>query len=257
MADLNRDLERANEQLQELDKLKSAFIGVVTHELRSPFAALDFSMQLIQRYGLENLMPEQREQLKQVSEGLKRAETMINNLITFAAFLSKQGQLQMVPVNLRQLAQEAVKTLEPMARSRDVKITLQLSGPVPLVMGDRERLAEAIYHLTHNAIKFNRNGGKVTLTCRAVPEWVTVEVADTGIGIPAEKLPMMWQDFTQLADPLRRGVEGLGLGLPLVRYVVKAHNGDVWARSLPGQGSVFGFQIPVAKRQQEQPALSE
>jgi signal transduction histidine kinase len=257
MADLNRDLERANEQLQELDKLKSAFIGVVTHELRSPFAALNFSMQLIQRYGLENLMPEQREQLKQVSEGLKRAETMINNLITFAAFLSKQGQLQMVPVNLRQLAQEAVKTLEPLARSRDVKMTLQLSGPVPLVMGDRERLAEAIYHLTHNAIKFNRNGGKVTLSCHAVPEWVTVEVADTGIGIPAEKLPMMWQDFTQLADPLRRGVEGLGLGLPLVRYVVKAHNGDVWARSLPGQGSVFGFQIPVAKRQQEQPALSE
>ena len=257
MADLNRDLERANEQLQELDKLKSAFIGVVTHELRSPFAALDFSMQLIQRYGLENLMPEQREQLKQVSEGLKRAETMINNLITFAAFLSKQGQLQMVPVNLRQLAQEAVKTLEPMARSRDVKMTLQLSGPVPLVMGDRARLAEAIYHLTHNAIKFNRNGGKVTLICRAVPEWVILEVTDTGIGIPAEKLPMMWQDFTQLADPLRRGVEGLGLGLPLVRYVVKAHNGDVWARSLPGQGSVFGFQIPVAKKQQEQPALSE
>lgn len=251
MADLNRDLERANEQLQELDKLKSAFIGVVTHELRSPFAALSFSMQLIQRYGLENLMPEQREQLKQVGEGLKRAETMINNLITFAAFLSKQGQLQMVPVNLRQLAQETVKTLEPMARSRDVKMTLQLSGPVPLVMGDRERLAEAVYHLAHNAIKFNLTGGKVTLICRAVPEWVILEVADTGIGIPVEKLPEMWQDFTQLADPLRRGVEGLGLGLPLVRYVVKAHNGDVWARSLPGQGSVFGFQIPVAKQSKQ------
>ena len=250
MADLNRDLERANEQLQELDKLKSAFIGVVTHELRSPFAALNFSMQLIHRYGLENLMPEQREQLEQVSEGLKRAETMINNLITFAAFLSKQGQLQMVPVNLKQLAQETVKTLEPMARSRDVRVALQLSGPVPLVMGDRERLSEAIYHLTHNAIKFNLTGGKVTLICRAVPEWVILEVADTGIGIPAEKLPEMWQDFTQLADPLRRGVEGLGLGLPLVRYVVKAHNGDVWARSLPGQGSVFGFQIPVAKKEE-------
>ena len=256
MADLNRDLERANEQLQELDKLKSAFIGVVTHELRSPFAALNFSMQLIQKYGLENLMPEQREQLKQVSEGLKRAETMINNLITFAAFLSKQGQLQMIPVDLKQLAQETVKILEPMARSRDVKVTLQLSGRVPLVMGDRERLAEAIYHLTHNAIKFNLTGGKVTLVCRAVPDGVILEVADTGVGIPAERLPEMWRDFTQLADPLRRGVEGLGLGLPLVRYVVKAHGGDVWARSLPGQGSVFGFQIPTAQKE-EKPAVSE
>jgi signal transduction histidine kinase len=255
MADLNRDLERANEQLQELDNLKSAFIGVVTHELRSPFAALNFSMQLIQKYGLENLMPEQREQLQQVNEGLKRAETMINNLITFAALLSKQGQLQMAPVDLRQLAQETVKTLESMSHSRDVKMTLQLSGPVPLVMGDRERLSEAIYHLTHNAIKFNLTGGKVTLVCRSTPGWVIVEVADTGVGIPPEKLPEMWQDFTQLADPLRRGVEGMGLGLPLVRYVVKAHGGDVWARSLPNQGSVFGFQIPVAK-EEEQPALS-
>jgi len=247
MADLNRDLERANEQLQELDKLKSAFIGVVTHELRSPFAALNFSMKLIQKYGLETLLPEQREQLQQVREGLKRAETMINNLITFAALLSKQGQLQMAPVDLRQLAQETVTTLQSMAHSRDVKMTLQLSGPVPLVMGDRERLTEAIYHLTHNAIKFNLTGGKVTLACRSTPGWVILEVADTGVGIPPEKLPQMWQDFTQLADPLRRGVEGLGLGLPLVRYVVKAHGGDVWARSLPNQGSVFGFQIPAAK----------
>jgi signal transduction histidine kinase len=256
MADLNRDLERANEQLQELDKLKSSFIGVVTHELRSPFAALNFSMQLIQKYGLENLMPEQREQLKQVSEGLGRAETMINNLITFAAFLSKRGQLQMVPVDLKQLAQETVKTLEPMARSRDVKVALQLSGPVPLVMGDRERLAEAIYHLTHNAIKFNLTGGKVTLMCRAVPDGVVLEVADTGVGIPVERLSEMWRDFTQLADPLRRGVEGLGLGLPLVRYVVKAHGGDVWARSLPNQGSVFGFQIPTAQKE-EKPGVGE
>jgi signal transduction histidine kinase len=198
-------------------------------------------------------MPEQREQLKQVSEGLKRAETMINNLITFAAFLSKQGQLQMTPIDLRQLAQEAVKTLDPMARSRDVKMTFQLSGPVPLVMGDRERLSEAVYHLAHNAIKFNLTGGKVTLSCRSAPGWVILEVADTGVGIPPEKLPDMWQDFTQLADPLRRGVEGMGLGLPLVRYVVKAHGGDVWARSMPNQGSVFGFQIPVAKRPEDAP----
>jgi signal transduction histidine kinase len=247
MADLNRDLERANEQLQELDRLKSAFIGVITHELRSPFAALDFSMQLVQKYGLDHLLPEQRDQLKQLSEGLKRAETMINNLITFAAFLSKQGQLRMVCVDLGQLAQETIKTLDPMARSRSVKLAIQVSVPLPQVMGDRDRLADAVYHLTHNAIKFNQPGGLVTLSCRAAPEEVIFEVTDTGIGISPERLPEMWKDFAQLADPLRRGVEGLGLGLPLVKYVVKAHGGQVWARSQPGQGSVFGFRIPLGE----------
>jgi len=246
MANLNRELEHANEQLQELDKLKSAFIGVITHELRSPFAALDFSMQLILKYGLDNLLPEQREQLEQLADGLRRAETLINNLITFAALLSKQGQLRMVSVDLGQIAQETIQTLEPVAQARGVTMSLQVSDALPPVYGDRERLAEAIYHLSHNAIKFNRQGGSVTLACRAAPEDVIVEVSDTGVGIPQEKLPELWKEFTQLADPLRRGVEGLGLGLPLVRYVVRAHGGQVWARSQPGQGSVFGFRIPLA-----------
>jgi signal transduction histidine kinase len=245
--ELNRDLEQANEQLKELDRLKSAFIGVITHELRSPFAALDFSMQLIQRYGLDNLLPEQREQLEQLGEGLKRAQVMINNLITFASFLSKQGQLRTAPVSLRQLANETLATLEPLARSRQVKLTLDC-GAIPIIMGDRDRLGEALYHLAQNGIKFNRPGGTVTIRCQSAPHDVIVEVEDTGVGISPEKLPEMWQDFTQVADPLKRGVEGLGLGLPLVRYVVKAHGGQVWARSELGQGSVFGFRIPKEAR---------
>lgn len=245
MESLNRDLEQANEQLQELDTLKSAFIGVITHELRSPFAALDFSMQLIQKYGLDNLLPEQREQLGQLAEGLRRAQTMINNLITFAAFLSKQGQLRMAPMDMRLLARETMTTLEPMARKRAITMTLDLPETLPTVCGDRERLAEALYHLLHNAIKFNRDGGSVTLRCYATLQDMIVEISDTGIGIAPERLPDMWKDFTQIADPLRRGVEGLGLGLPLVRYVIRAHGGQVWAHSEPGQGSTFGFRIPL------------
>jgi len=245
MEDMNRDLERANTQLQELDTLKSAFIGVITHELRSPFAALDFSMQLIHRYGLDNLLPEQRDQLGQLAEGLRRAQTMINNLITFASFLSKQGQLRLAPMDMKQLARETLTTLEPLARKQDIKLTLDAPDTLPSVQGDRERLAEALYHLVHNAIKFNRVGGTVTLSCRAAPEELLVLVSDTGVGIEPEKLPDMWKDFTQIADPLRRGVEGLGLGLPLVRYVIKAHGGQVWAQSEPGLGSTFAFRIPL------------
>jgi signal transduction histidine kinase len=180
-----------------------------------------------------------------LAEGLQRAETLINNLITFAALLSKQGQLRMAPVDLGQVAKETIHVLEPLAQAREVKMSLQISAGLPTVYCDRERLAEAIYHLTQNAVKFNHPGGSVTLACRSAPEDVLFEVTDTGIGISPDKLPQMWQDFTQLADPLRRGVEGLGLGLPLVRYVVRAHGGQVWARSQPGQGSVFGFRIPL------------
>jgi len=230
----------------EVDRLKSEFVSVVSHELRSPFAELDSSMQLIRRYGLDQWSPEQREQLEHLTDGLKRTRTMINNLVTFASFVSKQGQLRMAPLDVGQLAFEIVQSLEPMAQTRGLTVTSQIVDSLPIVYGDRDRLTEAIYHLLHNAIKFNRSGGSVFLSCRAASDDVVVEVTDTGVGISPEKLPEIWKDFTQLADPLRRGVEGLGLGLPLVRYVVRAHGGQVWARSQPGQGSTFGFYIPAA-----------
>ena len=231
----------------EVDRMKNEFVAVVSHELRSPFAELDASLQIIQRYGLDHLLPGQREQLQQLSEGLGRARRMIDNLVTFAAFLSKQGQLRLASVDLGQLANQIVRTIEPMAQTRGLTVALQVAEPLPQVYGDRDRLLETIYHLVHNAIKFNRHGGSVMVTCRSEPDQVILEVADTGLGIAPDKLPEIWRDFAQLADPLRRGAEGLGLGLPLVRYVVKAHGGHVWARSVPGQGSLFGFSLPAAQ----------
>jgi len=213
--------------------------------LRSPLAMLDSSVQVIRKYGLDHLLPEQREQFQQLGAGLKQAETMINNLVTFAAFVSKQGQLRMGKLNLSDLAGEAVSELAPMARARNVTVELELADELPFLYGDRERLVEVIYHLVHNAVKFNRPEGRVAVACRSASDGVILEVADTGIGIPSEKLADVWKDFSQLADPVRRGVEGLGLGLPLVRHVVQAHGGQVWADSQTGLGSVFGFCLPV------------
>jgi PAS domain S-box-containing protein len=238
----------------EVDRMKNEFVTVVSHELRSPFAALDSSLQVIQKYGLEHLLPEQRDQVQQLAEGLKHAETMINNLVTFASFLSKQGQLWMSQVDVGQLARETAQMLDPMAQARGVRLSFQIGELVPPVYGDRDRLAEAIYHLAHNAIRFNRQDGVVKLTCRSESDSVILEVADTGLGIAPDKLPEIWRDFAQLADPLRRGMEGLGLGLPLVRYVIKAHGGHVWARSVPGRGSLFGFSLPAAQSAQLSPS---
>jgi signal transduction histidine kinase len=230
----------------EVDRMKNEFVMVVSHELRSPFAELDASLQLFTRQGLDHLLPEQREQLQQLVDGLKRARTMVNNLVTVAAFLSKQGQLRMASLDLGLVAAEVMDAFSAMAHTRGVTMTSNIADALPPVYGDHDRLVEAVYHLLHNAIKFNRPSGAVTLACWAGQDSVILEVTDTGVGIPPDRLPEMWKDFTQLADPLRRGIEGLGLGLPLVKYVVKAHGGQVWASSQVGEGSVFGFRIPVA-----------
>jgi signal transduction histidine kinase len=231
--------------LQELDKLKSAFIGVITHELRTPFANIMFSLELLERHGSQHLPPELEEQVTQLAAGVKTAKTMVDNLVTFATFLSKQGELHPARLDFRQVIQDSLSPLETLAQSKGVQMHTELAPELPLLNGDRERLSDAIYHLVHNALKFTGSGGSVWVRCQPLDHSVRFEVQDSGVGVPADRLPGLWEGFAQMADPLCRGVEGLGLGLALVKYVVNAHGGEVSAMSQEGVGSTFGFQIPL------------
>jgi len=238
------DLDKANRQLHEMDKLKSNFIGVITHELRSPFANIAFSLQLFERYGVDHLPSEQHDQLNQLTGVVASARKMVDNLVTFAAFFSKQGELNLSWLDFGDVIQESLLPLQTMAESKGLALQVAVPNGLPALYGDQERLAEAVHHLVHNAIKFTEAGGEVRVRIWATEDAAHFEVKDTGAGVPADKLPTLWEGFTQMADPLRRGVEGLGLGLALVKYVVTAHGGSVWAQSEEGVGSTFGFRVP-------------
>lgn len=243
-------LDKVNRQLQEMDKLKSAFIGVITHELRTPFANIAFSLQLLERYAQSNLPPEPREQLDELAAGIQSAQTMVDNLVTFAAFLSKQGELRLTWLDFGETVRDTLLPLKTVAEAGGVVLHIAVPENLPSLHGDPERLAEAVHHLAQNAIKFTGAGGEVGVRCWAADDALNFEVKDTGVGVPADKLPTLWEGFTQMADPLRRGVEGLGLGLALVKYVVGAHGGQVWAQSEEGVGSTFGFQVPLGGPEQ-------
>jgi len=238
-------LHEANRQLQELDRLKSSFIGVITHELRTPFANIGFCLELLERHGRAHLPAELHEQLDQLNAGIHTAKTMIDNLVTFSTLLSKQGQLHLTQLDFGQVIEDSLSPLRTLAEAQQVTLHAELPARLPPIRGDRERLGDAIYHLVHNAIKFTATGGEAWVRCQATADALRFEVQDTGVGIPADKLPALWEDFSQMADPLRRGMEGLGLGLALVKYVVNAHGGDVRAASEPGVGSTFGFDLPL------------
>ncbi len=245
ISELNLNLERANLELMELDKLKSGFIGMITHELRSPFVPIDLSLQLIERHGLENMLPEQREQFEQLQRKVSDLRRMIDDLISFASLVSKQRVLQLADVQLEKVVNEAARTLEMMSKARRVSIHIVVVEGMPIISADRERLSDAIYHLMHNAVKFNRSGGDVNVRCGYRDGWATVDVEDTGRGIPAEKLDELGTPFSQMVDSERRGLEGMGLGLALIKYVAQAHGGRLDIQSKLGVGSTFSFQIPV------------
>ncbi len=253
LIELNYDLERAlarldraNRQLQEMDRLKSAFIGAITHELRSPFANIDFSLQIFARDGLEALTQEQREQLQLLTANTRQARGMVDNLVALTTFLSKQGTLDLEEIDFLQVLSETLSTFRPMMDAKGLDLRTAVPDEMPVLRGDRERLSDAICHLVHNAIKFTPPGGEIWLRSHARDQQLLFEIKDTGVGVPADKLPSLWDHFAEMGDPLQRGIEGLGLGLPLVKYIITAHGGRVWANSQEGAGSIFGFQIPLS-----------
>lgn len=238
-------LEESNQRLQELDKLKSDFINVITHEFRSPFVNISFSLELLERYGQEEIPPDLLAQLAELRKSIQTARKMVDNLVNFAQFLSKQGEMQQTTLDFTQLVEDSVLPLRGLAQSNGVTLEMELGGKRPLVLADPAHIADAIYHLVHNAIRFSPEGGSVWVRVEQQETAVSLTVQDTGAGIPSDKLSTLWDSFSQLTDPFLRGVEGLDLGLSLVRYIVKAHNGELFAESQVGQGSTFGFAIPL------------
>ncbi len=256
---VNKDLQaayaslaQANSQLQEVDKLKSAFIGVVSHELRTPFANIGFSLHILERHGTDGWLPEQKEELESLKQGIKTAKNMVEHLVSFASFLQKQGQLRLGPVDMPVLIEQTLQPLRPLAESRQIQLHHHNGRAIPGLSADGSRLGEAIHHLVQNAIKFTPEGGEVTVACWPEGEMVHLAVRDTGIGVPSARLPELWNSFAQMADPVKRGAEGVGLGLALVNAVVTAHGGQVFAESQEGVGSTFGFVLPVGGVSSEQ-----
>ncbi len=241
----DEDMHQAYGQLKELDRLKSAFIGVITHELRSPFVAAELSVQLVERYAEYQMFDDLARQIKQLMQELAEGRKMIDNVISFASLVGKEQKLNLQKMDITGVIQEATNPLKEMARTRNINLSFDFDPDLPLVQIDKERMGEAIYHLVYNAIKFNSESGSVAVSCFLSGKQVVLKVQDTGVGLPEEKLATIWEAFDQDADDLKRGIEGLGLGLALVKLAINAHGGQVAATSKPGEGSIFGFRIPI------------
>jgi signal transduction histidine kinase len=238
-------LEEANRKLRDLDEMKSAFISVVTHEMRTPLANMSLSLQVLEMSGAQNLMPDQLEQLRQISSGIKTSRSMIDNLITLAALLNNQIDLYEERFDFQEILDDATPPYLRRAEEKGVNLKIDKVGDVSLI-GDRKLLTIAVSHLIDNAIKFTERNGSVWVSCWTTTDALWLDVRDTGQGIAKDKLDKVWQSFTQLqADAVRRGVEGLGLGLSLVKLIILTHGGQVFVESDVGSGSVFGFRIPL------------
>jgi signal transduction histidine kinase len=237
------------QQLAQDNRVKVAFIDVISHELRSPFASAALSVELLRKYAERRMLDELQAQIEQVNKELVQGRQLIDTILAFARQVGKGAQLIVAQTDFSELVRETIAPLALLARRRQLQLVHDLAPQMPVCV-DRERMSEAIYHLVHNAIKFTRAGGVIEIKCWVEGTATLFQVKDNGCGISAERLATMWDAWDQNSDRVRRGVEGLGLGLALVKSTVEAHRGTVAADSTLGQGSTFRFSIPTQETQQ-------
>lgn len=228
---------------KEVDRAKSEFIASVSHDLKSPLTVISGYVDLLK----DNVSSTNRlamQSLGEISSSVVRMKDLITALLDLAQIESGLVQAR-EPVHLSKTIDDVVSEFRLPAEEKKVDLHREAPDDLPMVSGDPVRLRQAIANLVGNAVKFTPRGGSVVVSAHVEEGYLVVQVSDSGPGIAIDMQVGLFGKFYRVAVPDTNAAEGHGLGLAIVKSVVEAHDGRVWVQSAAGQGSVFGFEIPI------------
>jgi signal transduction histidine kinase len=251
-----RALAEQNKRLRELDRLKDEFLSLVSHELRTPLTSIRGYLDLVLDEEAGYLNPEQRRFLEAVDRNSGRLLRLVGDLLFVAQADAGRLSLERAKVDLSQVAADCVEGAMPTASEKSVKLVLSAEA-VPAVIGDRGRLAQVLDNLVANALKFTPEGGTVEVRTRPEDDHVTLEVADTGIGIPAKDQPRLFERFFRSSVAEDQAIPGTGLGLAIVKAIVEAHAGRITIESREGAGTTFRVELPLRAQNETLESVEE
>jgi two-component system, OmpR family, phosphate regulon sensor histidine kinase PhoR len=228
-------------ELRNLQTMRRELVGNISHELRTPIAGIKAMVETLQSGAIEDKLAV-RDFLSRIESEADRLAQMVAELTQLSRIESGQAELNVEPITLNALVDEVLAEMKPLAEKQRVTLNKELSLDLPPVRADRDRIRQTIVNLVHNAIKFNKPGGRVLISTGYDMKSVSLAVADTGIGISRDDLPHVFERFFK-ADKARTG-GGSGLGLAIAKHTIQAHGGEILAQSEEGQGSVFTFTLP-------------
>ncbi|HKZ85617.1 MAG TPA: GAF domain-containing protein [Anaerolineae bacterium] len=237
-----RKLEHAYRELQEADRLKDELVQNVSHELRTPLTFVKGYVELLLEEDMGPINERQRESLAIVAEKASQVTRLVSDII-FLEQIERES-LQLGDVQMVEVAQLALQGCEVTTAAAGIRLRLEVEPDLPTIRADRDRLNQVFDNLLANAIKFSPSGGVITVGVYREMDAILVTVADTGIGIPRDRLHRVFERFYQVDGSSTRRFGGAGVGLAIVKRIVEAHGGRIWVESEPGKGTTFYFTLP-------------
>ena len=229
---------------KQLDEMKSDFVNMVAHELRSPLSAIRQQNSVV----LEGLAgPIEEKQKDFLGRGVKKIDTLlelINDLLDIARIEAGKHVQHQVPTDISQIIRDTIALLETRAVEHNVSLTLTCDNIKP-VLADSRRIEEVMNNLITNAINYSPDGGEVKVFAKGISEYVEIKIQDSGVGIPQEEIPKIFDKFYRVKHPKTRQVMGTGLGLSIVKGIVDSHHGSIDVESTLNQGTTFRLLFPA------------
>lgn len=245
--DRTAQLEAANEQLKEMDRLKSSFVSVASHELRTPMTSIKGYVENMLDGLTGSLTEKQAHYLSRIKYNVERLTRMISDLLDLSRIEAGRIELRLGPVAIIELVNDVAESFQSMARTKCLTLEVLHSRMVPTLQADRDRLIQILTNLIGNAIKFTGRGGNIQVMTQAREDgFLQICVADTGCGIRPDELPKVFDKFYR-GTGIPAEAHGAGLGLAIVKSLVEIHGGRIWAESTLGRGSCFFFTIPLSQ----------
>lgn len=232
-------------ELRRLEKIRQDFVANVSHELRTPMSSIKGYAETLLHGALEDRI-NARDFINIIHQDSNRLANLIDDLLDISRIESGKMELVVMALELKPIIQRIIGVLEQPAREKSLSITCDFPDVLPRVLTDDKRLSQVLLNLLDNAVKYTPAGGRIKIILSIKEKFIQVDIADTGIGIPAEDIPRIFERFYRVDKARSRELGGTGLGLSIVKNIVSAHGGEVWVDSEYGKGSTFSFTIPLA-----------
>ena len=234
-------------QLRKLERIRSDFVANVAHEMRVPLTSIHGYAETLLNGALEDSDANERF-VEKILQQSARLSQLVSDLLDLSQLESGEVKLEFKPCEINEFQGTILTLFEPVFEEADLTFEWSVPNHLPVVFADKQLIGQVLANLIENAIKYTPAGGGITISAEANESEVVVHVRDTGIGIPAESLPRIFERFYRVDKGRSREMGGTGLGLAIAKHILLQHGGRIWVDSSPGEGSVFHFALPLQRR---------